>query len=64
MVKINGEELNADGKKLTDYLNEYGFDLRFIAVEINEEIVPKNHYDNTVLKNGDIVEVVNFVGGG
>ena len=35
-----------------------------ISVEINEEIVPKRLYDETFFKDGDVVEVVNFVGGG
>ncbi len=64
MVKINGEDVNANGKKLTDYLKDAGYDNRFIAVEINEEIISKSQYAETVLKDGDVVEVVNFVGGG
>lgn len=35
-----------------------------VAVELNEEIVPKAKYGETVLKDGDKVEVVRFVGGG
>ena len=35
-----------------------------VAVEINEEIVPKAKYDETILKDEDTVEVVRFVGGG
>ena len=35
-----------------------------IAVELNEEILPKANYAATVLKDGDVVEIVNFVGGG
>lgn len=64
MVKINGQPVNADGIKLSDYLSGAGYDCRTIAVEINEEIVPKRLYGETILKNGDCVEVVNFVGGG
>jgi sulfur carrier protein len=33
-------------------------------VEVNEEIIPKATYNHTILKDGDIVEVVSFVGGG
>jgi sulfur carrier protein len=33
-------------------------------VELNLEIVPKSQYDSTILKDGDSVEVVSFVGGG
>ena len=64
MVKINGNQTEADGMKLTDYLASAGYIEKKIAVEINEEIVPKAKYDETILKDGDKVEVVRFVGGG
>jgi sulfur carrier protein len=35
-----------------------------VAVEINREIVPKANYDATVVRAGDRVEIINFVGGG
>jgi len=35
-----------------------------VAVEINREIVPKANYDGTVVRAGDHVEIINFVGGG
>ncbi len=37
---------------------------RRVAVEINREIVPKASYAETVIKPGDQVEIINFVGGG
>ena len=64
MVKINGEEYQYGNKQLTAVLEELNYDRTRIAVEINEVIVPKVCYDATVLKDGDIVEVVSFVGGG
>lgn len=41
-----------------------GLDPRQIAVERNREIVPRAAYDRTELAEGDLVEVVTFVGGG
>lgn len=64
MVKLNGEPLPLDGTILLDYLTAHGYDLTRIAVERNEEIVPKALYSETVLVDGDAVEIVNFVGGG
>ena len=64
MVKINGKELNIAGKTVAEYLSTTSYDPRRIAVERNEEIVPKAQYGETILKDGDIVEVVSFVGGG
>ena len=64
MVKINGEETNAVGKTVAEYLAESGYDLKRVAVELNGDILPKAQYDSTVLQGGDSVEVVSFVGGG
>ncbi|MCI5492593.1 MAG: sulfur carrier protein ThiS [Lachnospiraceae bacterium] len=64
MVKINGEDCNAAGMFLSDYLKENGYKLVRIAVERNGEIVPKAMYDQTLLADGDALEVVSFVGGG
>ncbi len=64
MVKINGEELNVAGKTVAEYLAGTSYDPKRIAVERNGEIVPKAQYRETVLEDGDSVEVVSFVGGG
>jgi sulfur carrier protein len=64
MVKINGELLEKDGKTVTEMLADMNISGQRVAVELNEEIVPKAKYDETVLKDGDHVEVVRFVGGG
>lgn len=64
MVKINGEMLDKDGKSVSEVLSEMNINVKQVAVELNEEIVPKVKYDETILKDGDVVEVVRFVGGG
>ncbi|MDD6214104.1 MAG: sulfur carrier protein ThiS [Firmicutes bacterium] len=64
MVQINSEKLNIAGKTLAEYLATTNYDPKRIAVECNGDIVPKAQYEETFLKDGDIVEVVSFVGGG
>ncbi|WP_294413905.1 sulfur carrier protein ThiS [uncultured Ruminococcus sp.] len=64
MVKINGELLDKDGKTVTEMLADMDISGQRVAVELNEEIVPKAKYGETVLEDGDKVEVVRFVGGG
>lgn len=64
MVRINGKETAADGMTLQDYLEQNHFPPEGIAVECNEEIVAKSRYAEYVLKDGDVVEIVSFVGGG
>lgn len=64
MVKINGEPFDIAGKTLAEYLVSTQYDPKRIAVERNSEIVPKAKYGETVLEEDDVIEVVNFVGGG
>lgn len=64
MIKINGEMSDSDGMVLSQLLLSKGYDTKRIAVELNEEIVPKAQYDSVILKDGDSLEVVTFVGGG
>ena len=64
MVTVNGTALDIAGQILEGYLTGEGYDKKRIAVELNGEIVPKAQYGQTVLKDGDALEVVSFVGGG
>lgn len=64
LIRVNGEELPLAGQTLLSYLEEASYDLARIAVECNGEIVPKRVYGETVLKDGDVLEIVSFVGGG
>ncbi|MCD8363244.1 MAG: sulfur carrier protein ThiS [Lachnospiraceae bacterium] len=64
MVKINGNPEDVAGMTLLDYLQREGYTLDRLAVECNEQIVPKNDYGNQLLTDGDVLEIVSFVGGG
>lgn len=64
MITVNGEKKNADGQTVEEYLSQTDYSLSRIAVEINGDIVPKSQYASTVLRDGDTVEIVGFVGGG
>lgn len=64
MVLINGTLCDVAGKTLAEYLETTDYNPKLIAVERNDEIVPKARYGEVVLQDGDVVEVVCFVGGG
>lgn len=64
MVRINGNERNAAGMTVAEYLETADFDQKRIAVERNGEIVFKSQFADTVLCDGDVIEIVSFVGGG
>ena len=64
-VTVNGKEiLMEEEKNAEQYLKECGYQMKRIAVELNGEILPKYQYSETMLKDGDSMEVVTFVGGG
>jgi len=64
MVKVNGMELDIAGKTVAEYLTTTNYDPKRIAVERNGDIVFKAQYEETILEDGDSLEVVSFVGGG
>ena len=64
MIRINGVDIDKIEISLMQYLEENSISPQRIAVELNEEILTKANYSATVLKDGDVVEIVNFVGGG
>jgi thiamine biosynthesis protein ThiS len=45
-------------------LGAIGLDSRKVAVERNEEIVPRSAFSATWLAGGDALEIVHFIGGG
>ena len=64
-VFVNGDALEIeDGASVADLVTTLTDDPRGIAIELNREIVPKSAHGKTTLKEGDRLEVVQFVGGG
>lgn len=64
-VHVNGEERALPlSTSVADLLKELGVSLSRVAVEFNREILPKPSYAETVLCDGDSLEIVQFVGGG
>jgi sulfur carrier protein len=65
MIAVNGTETDgADGLSIAEFLRERGYDARRIAVGLNDAIVPKAAYGDVVLRDGDRMDIVNFVSGG
>ena len=65
MITVNGKQIQLTSEmSVADYLDQNNYQINRIAVEMNEEILPKYSYSETMLKDGDRLEVVTFVGGG
>jgi thiamine biosynthesis protein ThiS len=64
-VQVNGEIRSvAEQSTLSDLVDELSLAPARIAVELNGEVVRRNKWTETVLSEGDRLEVVHFVGGG
>jgi thiamine biosynthesis protein ThiS len=64
-VFLNGEPKSApDSVTVAAFLEGLGLPQKGVAVERNREIVPRSTYGETVLAEGDRIEIVQFVGGG
>ena len=63
-LKINGETKEFDEMCLFDIIIKSDLDLARVAVELNGIIIPRSEFKTTILKNGDSLEIVHFVGGG
>ena len=65
MIIVNGKEINlTKDTSVAEYLEQNRYQIKRIAVELNGDILPKYSYSDTMLKDGDRLEVVTFVGGG
>jgi len=64
-VTINGElrTLSSAGS-LDALVEQLGMKSDRVAIELNREIVPRDRWSQTSLRDGDRLEIVHFVGGG
>ena len=64
-ITLNGDKHElAAPVSVAALLQQLDIDARRVAVELNLSVVKKAAYDSSVIKDGDEVEIVNFVGGG
>ena len=65
-LTLNGDEyeLSSETPTVADLVRALGLGKQAVAVEVNKRLAPKREHVSTVLKDGDVVEVVTLVGGG
>lgn len=64
-VTVNGKVIEVpEGTTLADLLGSEGYDRSRIAVEVDGDICPRANLGSRVIRGGETVEVVSFVGGG
>ncbi|RFA26832.1 thiamine biosynthesis protein ThiS [Alkalilimnicola ehrlichii] len=64
-IILNGETHTVrDGISAAELIDELGLTGRRLALEVNEEIVPRSRLKEHPLAPGDRVEIVHAIGGG
>lgn len=64
-ILLNGEQKIVNGPlSVIQLLEQLGLSGRRVAVEVNQEIVPRSRHGELELKDHDRVEVVRAIGGG
>ena len=68
MINIiaNGKLVSLENEKsINDYILILGLGSRkAYAVAVNNEIITKDNYESTILRDGDKIEIVKAIGGG
>ena len=64
-IYINGKKKNINSNcNLIDILKEYSLINKLIAVEINQEVIPKSRYKTITINKNDKIEILELIGGG
>jgi len=64
-ITVNGQARPAaDLVFISDLVAELKLDVRKVAVEQNLKIIPRSAYATTQIMDGDVIEIVGFIGGG
>jgi sulfur carrier protein len=64
-IIVNGKKYKIkENQNILMLLKKLGFKMSKVAVEINQDLIPRETYESVILKKGDKVEIVTFLGGG
>ena len=64
-ISLNGEHYELNGPlTVTELLDQLQIDARRVAVEHNVVVLKRAAFEETMVREGDEIEIVNFVGGG
>ena len=64
IILNNNKQAVLENISVSELLEKFKIDLEYMAVEVNQTIVPKSKYKNYRLKENDKVEIIGAVGGG
>lgn len=64
-IQLSGEEVALESAlTLNELIDKYDMKRETVVVEINGDLPDKSKYDDIKTKEGDVIELIRFVGGG
>ena len=64
-IVVNGEQKSVEeGITIASFLKQLDISSPAVAVEVNQQIRPRDTHHQTFLHQGDVLEIVTLVGGG
>ncbi len=64
-IIVNGKQMTVNLKiSLKKLIDKLKIPIKKVAIELNREIVNKKNISKIIIKSGDKIEIVNFIGGG
>ncbi|WP_342551438.1 sulfur carrier protein ThiS [Paenibacillus sp. FSL R7-0652] len=65
-IIVNGQKMEIDDElnRVDKLLQSFNLQVKTVVVELNRSILTKDHHEITMLREGDRIEIVHFVGGG
>ena len=64
-IYINGKKKYINiNSNLINILEEYSLKNKLVAVEINQEVIPKSSYKTITINKNDKIEILELIGGG
>lgn len=64
-ITLNGKEKQLDSScTLTGLIESVGQPPQRIAIQLNGTIIKRDAYDQHTVQDGDVIEMLHFVGGG
>lgn len=63
-ITLNGESVSTAALSLREMIIEQGFEPDAVIAEVNFELIKRERWQQCLLREGDTVELLSFVGGG
>lgn len=64
MIWVNGKGYPWENLTIKQLLENMAFAFPLMVVTINNKFVPKEEYDHTIIREGDVVKAMHLISGG